>query len=240
MRNLGRFPAGLIAGGVGFIILLLTGLAGIGWLPISLFGGLVIALVVGFGAGMLAGGNPKFAGRVAGAGALAGLTAGGLLLIGQIASGIIAANQPGVSDQLSQQISVALTQAAATQTANGGTSSTTTVNSAAITNAGFGIFGGCFGLIDLGIAAGLGAIGGAVAGRNNKPQMQQPYGMQAYGAPMQPPSPYGNPNVFPPNNSGYPPAQGQPYTPPPASGYGSSAQPQYGEQPNPPQTPPQE
>ncbi len=217
--SLGRFPAGLLAGGIGALILILLGFTGANWIIFSFLAGLGLALLVGLAAGFFIGGNPSFAGRTTGSGALAGLIAGAFLLIGQIIGGVIAANQPDAQAIIQQALST--TSSASTFTPS---------EQATVGVITFVLIGGCFGLLGVGAAAGLGAAGGAIGGRNNR---QAPYiGMPGYdpyraSTPINGYPPYPQPQ---PGASQYPPSQQD--VPPqyPQSGYGAN----FGQYANPP------
>jgi hypothetical protein len=221
--SLGRFPAGLLAGGIGGLILILLGFTGENWIIFSLLGAVVLGILVGLAAGFFIGGNPAFAGRTAGNGALAGLIAGAFLLVGQIIGGIIAANQPDA------QLTI---QSVLQSTSSGQTLTPSEAAAAGVLS--FVLIGGCFGLLGVGAASGLGAAGGALGGRNNR--AVNPYA--PYGAP---PMPGFN---APPSSMpyGYPPQQGMPPYPPqqpqPPSAYGSLAQGQYANPQQEPGAPP--
>jgi len=217
-----RFSAGLLAGGIGALIMILMGFAGQFWIILSLFVGLLLSLVVGLAAGFFVSKNPTFASRTAGSGALAGLIAGAFLLIGQIIGGIIAANQPDAQAALQ-----------GLQTTSAG-SSLTPSQLSAVGIFTFAFFGCIFGLLSMGTSTGLGAAGGAIGGRNNRSAVNYPYG---YGMPPIPGSaPFPPQPGAPPYPQQYPPPQ-QPQSP-----YGSLAQGQYANPPQPdvPPYPPQQ
>jgi hypothetical protein len=195
--SMSRLSAGLISGIVGAVILI-----GLSFVQVP-FVGLLVVLAVGVVAGILVARNPKFAGKTGGAGALAGLTAGGVLFVGSILASVIALNSPEVQSTINQAVETA--QA----TINAGGSSTTSVDVKSIAQVAV-VFGGCIGgLLYLGLSTGLGAAAGAIAGRNTQaPTIPMDSNYPTFGAP---PAGY-------PQQPGYPPQQGYP---PPQSPYGS-------------------
>ncbi len=208
--KMNRLQGGFIAGGAGLVLLIVSAYVG----ALQFFGPL-LAIIVGIGAGILVAGNPTFRGKAGGAGAIAGLLAGGLLFVAQIAAGQLWVNRADVQSTLVQVQQTVGPQLTATAQANG---TTTSVGQPSITQAagpGIGILSGCLGLIGLGLSTGAGAATGAIAGRKNRdadvpmdanyptfatppqantpptgyPPPQSPYGAQQQGTGYPPPEP---------------------------------------------------
>jgi hypothetical protein len=152
-----RLSAGFITGGIGGVLLIVLNFVQI---PIIRF---VVVLLVGIGAGFLVARNPKFASKTGGAGALAGLIAGAVLLVASVVGTVIFVNTPAGQSVIDQAF--ATVQAAQTPTTG---SSTAPIISRSVIQT-FSYVGGCIaGLLYLGVSTGLGAVTGAIAGRNNR------------------------------------------------------------------------
>jgi hypothetical protein len=208
--NMTRLNAGLISGAVGAVVAI-----GLSFLRIPVVG-LLIPILVGIGAGVLVANNPKYAGKSGHAGALTGLLAGALLFVAAIIGSIISLNSPETQSTLNQALQTP--EAAATATATAGGTSSSKVDFKTIAEGSL-VFISCIGgLLSLGVATGIGAAAGAIAGRSNAAPPVNPYGqfgaVPPYGVPQQP--------GYPPQpQTGYPPQQ------PSASPYGSQQPPAY-------------
>lgn len=182
-----RWAAGSLVGLITGAITVALGFTG----GLVYWAGPAIALLAGLLAGFLIGRNPKFAGRTAVAGLLAGLIAGGFLLIAQIIAGGIAATQVGgFGNQVVDVIRPTLeAQATATAAAGGTPADVNATLNIAIATVGAS-FGCVSGIVSMLLALGMGAAGGAIGGRGNLPT-QMPPGMPGYGGyPQQPGPPY--------------------------------------------------
>lgn len=200
-----RLSAGLITGIIGAALIVALSFVNIPFI------GILIPILVGIGAGLLVARNPTFAGKAGKAGALAGLIAGAVLLVGSLIAGFVVLNfHGGALDQALQQAAPTLTAAAGN---NGGSGSGTHVDVTSVIKGAL-IFGFCVaGALYLGISTGLGAATGAIAGNKNQPPPQQAW---TYPAPQQPGVPPQQPG-YPPQQPGYG-AQQPGYPPPPPTG----------------------
>ncbi len=199
--SMNRLTAGLASGAVGAVLSIALSFVQI---PVV---GLLIPILVGIAAGVFVSKNPAYASKTGHAGALAGLTAGVVLFVAAIIGSIIVINSPTGQSIINAAAATATVQAGSSGSTGGSNVDLRTITQVAA------VLGGCIGgLLYLGIATGIGAAAGAIAGRNNVAAPVNPYGQ--YGAMP----PYG----MPPMQPGYPPAQQ-----PPASPYGSQQPPTY-------------
>jgi hypothetical protein len=154
-----RLTAGLLTGIIGALVIILISFVSIFNLCTS-----ILAIFVGLAAGLLVGRNPSFARRAGGAGALAGLIAGLVLLVGQFIGGIILFNQPQVVDVLTHFQQTVIATTPTLQPGSGDSTTQPSIESAVSFYQSSGvIFSGlCLGLVNVLLAVGLGAAGGKI------------------------------------------------------------------------------
>ncbi len=215
---MGRFQAGFTTGIVGAIIATFLGLETLK----SVFNALILllAVVIGIIAAIIVVRGPKFKGKGAGVGSVAGLIAGAFYLIGVLAAGFVYLQTPAGQNVISTAQSII--DATATAAPSG---SSIPANSGAYIT--FGIYFGItfiqcfFGVLSIGLATGAGAITGLIAKQKVAPAANQ----ASFYQPMQ------GYNQMP--GSGQAPQP--PIYPQQPPGYGSSTMPQNPQEPQPPQ-----
>ncbi len=210
---MGRFQAGFITGIVGAIIAAFLGLVSVNRIFNLMILGL--AVIVGIIAAIIVVRGPKFKGKGASVGSLAGLIAGSFYLIGVFAAGFVYLQTPTGQSIISTAQSIVAATATAAPSGSRLPANSSSIPTIVI-YLGISLIQCFIGLLSIGLATGAGAIAGLIAKQKVASIAVQP----SFYQPMQ----------------GYNQMTGNDQTPqqpiyPQQPGYGSSTMPQNPEEP---------